>query len=90
MAVDGKAYAWMGVSKLPLVTQVSMEYTATRSIFTFDVDGKVKLDVAFLSPVYTNDLARQSQQFSYVTVKASSADGGAHSVQVYLDVTGGT
>ena len=79
----------MGDSHLPLVRQVSLEYTSTRSIFTFDVEGKVKLDVTFLSPVYTNDLARQSQQFSYVSVKATSSDGAAHKVQVYMDVSAG-
>lgn len=87
--VDGKAYNWMGDSPLPLVKQVSLEYTSTRSIFHFDVDGKVNLEVTFLSPVYPDDLGRQSQQFSYISVKALSADGASHNVQVYMDVSGG-
>lgn len=72
-----------------LVDQVSLEYTSTRSVFTFDVAGKVTLTVTFLSPVYADDLARQSQQFSYISTKAKSADGKKHSVQVYMDVSGG-
>lgn len=72
-----------------LVDQVSVEYTSTKSIFTFDVAGKVTLTVTFLSPVYPDDMARQSQQFSYVSAKAKSADGNPHSVQVYMDVSGG-
>ncbi len=71
------------------VNQVSLEYTATQSIFTFDVAGKVNLTVTFLSPVYPDDLARQSQQFSYITTKAVSSDGNGHVVQVYMDVSGG-
>jgi hypothetical protein len=72
-----------------LVNQVSLEYTSTQSIFTFDVAGKVTLTVTFLSPVYPDDMGRQSQQFSYIVTKAKSADGAAHNVQVYMDVSGG-
>lgn len=71
------------------VNQVSLEYTSTQSIFTFDVDGKVTLTVTFLSPVYPDDMARQSLQFSYISVKAKSSDGTPHDVQVYMDVSGG-
>jgi len=71
-----------------LVNQVSLEYTSTKSIFTFDVGGKVALTVTFLSPVYPDDMARQSQQFSYVSARAKSSDGASHKVQVYMDVSG--
>lgn len=71
------------------VSQVSLEYTSTRSIFTFDVGGKVTLTVTFLSPVYPDDMGRQSLQFSYVSVKARSSDGAPHSVQIYMDVSAG-
>ena len=90
VAVDGQVFNWMGAAPGPApVTQVSLEYTATRSIFTFDVNGKVTLVVTFFSPVYPEDLAAQSLQFSYVSVKASSSDGNSHSVKVYMDTTGG-
>ncbi|AEO64520.1 uncharacterized protein THITE_2110742 [Thermothielavioides terrestris NRRL 8126] len=89
VAVDGVTYNWMGGAPGPApVNQVSLEYTATRSIFTFDVAGKVTMTVTFLSPVYPDDLARQSQQFSYVSVKTRSSDGQPHAVQVYMDVSG--
>ncbi|KAH6613804.1 hypothetical protein B0J18DRAFT_65103 [Chaetomium sp. MPI-SDFR-AT-0129] len=89
VAVDGVSYNWMGGEPATtLVNQVSLEYTSTRSIFTFDVAGKVTLTVTFLSPVYADDLARQSQQFSYISAKAKSSDGKKHSVQVYMDVSG--
>lgn len=90
VAVDGVAYNWMGGAPGPAnVKQVCLEYTSTKSIFTFDVDGKVTLTVTFLSPVYPDDMARQSLQFSYVSVKAQASDGQAHRVQVYMDVSGG-
>ncbi|KAL1872452.1 hypothetical protein VTK73DRAFT_1489 [Phialemonium thermophilum] len=89
VAVDGATYNWMGAAPGPQnVDQVSVEYTSTKTIFTFDVAGAVTLTATFLSPVYPDDLAKQSQQFSYVSLKAKSSDGAAHSVQVYMDVTG--
>ncbi|KAK3994663.1 hypothetical protein QBC44DRAFT_43312 [Cladorrhinum sp. PSN332] len=89
VAVDGDVYNWMGAATgPPTVNQISLEYTSTRSIFTFDVDGRVTLTVTFLSPVYPDDLDRQSLQFSYISVKAQSSDNDTHSVQVYMDVTG--
>jgi hypothetical protein len=71
------------------VNQVSLEYTSTKSIFTFDVEGKITMTVTFLSPVYPDDMARQSLQFSYVSVKARSSDGASHKVSIYMDVSGG-
>ncbi len=91
IAVDGVSYNWMGAYPGPShVNQLSLEYTSTKSIFTFDVAGKVLMTVTFLSPVYPDDLARQSQQFSYISAKAKSADGAPHKVQIYMDVSGGT
>jgi hypothetical protein len=69
--------------------QVFLHYTSTKSEFVFDVDGKVNLTVTFLSPVYPDDLARQSQQFSYVSVKVACSDTQKRNVQVYMDVSGG-
>ncbi|KAK0707584.1 hypothetical protein B0H67DRAFT_494625 [Lasiosphaeris hirsuta] len=89
VAVDGVVYNWLGSAPGPqLANQVSLEYTSTKSVFTFDLGGKVNLTVTFLSPVFPDDLARQSQQFSYISVKARSCDGAVHKVQVYMDVSG--
>ena len=70
------------------VSQTSFEYTSTQSIFTFDVAGKVTLTATFLSPVHPDDLLLQSLQFSYLQLSVASADGNAHNVQVYSDVSG--
>ncbi|CCC13068.1 hypothetical protein SMACR_06286 [Sordaria macrospora] len=89
VAVDGKVFNWMGKAfQNPVVNQLSLEYTSTKSIFIFDVDGKVNLSVTFLSPVFADDLSRQSQQFSYISAKAKSSDGGTHDVRLYMDVSG--
>lgn len=89
VSVDGTVFNWMGGAAGPEpVTQTAFSYTSTKSIFTFDVDGKVEMTVTFLSPVYPDDLVRQSLQFSYVDVKVKSSDGSSHSVQVYMDISG--
>lgn len=73
----------------PAVNQLSFTYTSTKSIFTFDVAGKVAMTVTFLSPVYPDDVEKQSLQFSYVSARVKSSDGASHSVQVYMDIAGG-
>jgi hypothetical protein len=89
IALNGSVYNWMGAGGSPNVTQTSLEYTSSKSTFTFDVDGKITMVVTFLSPVYPNDLLRQSQQYSYVSTKVKSADGASHDVQIYMDISGG-
>jgi hypothetical protein len=89
VAVDGAVYNWMGAAPGPAVAnQTSATYTSTNTVFTFDVEGKVTLKATFLSPVYPNDLLKQSLQHSYMDITAVSADGASHSVQVYFDTSG--
>lgn len=71
-----------------MANQTSATYSSTNTVFTFDVEGKVTLKATFLSPVYPNDLVKQSLQHSYIDVTAVSADGASHSVQVYFDSSG--
>lgn len=90
VAVDGDVFNWAGAAAGPgLANQTSAEYTSTKTVFTFDVNSKVTLTATFLSPVYPNDLVKQSLQFSYIDVAVESSDGASHDVQIYLDVTGG-
>lgn len=78
----------MGAPNGPAVaTQTNFEYTSTRSVFTFSVDGKVGLNVTFLSPVEPTDLKRQSIPASYMNVEVFSIDGAEHNVQLYSDVS---
>ena len=89
--VDNTTYTWMGnPNPLPNVaTQTSFAYTSTRSIFEFDVGGKVSLKVRFTSPITPDDLLRQSAPVSYMGLEITSKDGSEHDVQVYTDVTAG-
>ncbi|KAK6428656.1 hypothetical protein LTR95_015200, partial [Oleoguttula sp. CCFEE 5521] len=78
--VDNTTYTFMGnPNPLPEVAkQTSAAYTSTRSIFGFDVGGKVSLEVIFLSPVTPNDLIAQSAPISYMAVNVKSTDGNQH------------
>ncbi|KAJ3908017.1 hypothetical protein F5879DRAFT_794476 [Lentinula edodes] len=88
--VDGVAYSFLGessVTNFTKATQVSAEFTSTRSIFVLSA-GPVNLTVTFLSPIEPEDLVKQSFPFSYLSVSASCSDGSSHSVSVYTDITG--
>lgn len=89
--MDNTTYTWMGnPNPLPdVATQTSFAYTSTRSIFEFDVGGKVSLKVRFTSPITPDDLLRQSAPVSYMGLEIMSKDGGEHDVQIYTDVTAG-
>lgn len=66
--------------------QTALRVTATRSSFVLQ-GGGVELTVDFLSPVEPGDRRRQSIPLSYVRVSVRSADGGPHSVQIYMEIT---
>lgn len=91
--IDGTPYVFMGQPAidnqpaLPGMVQTDLTVTASRSVFTLTAGG-VRLVVTFLSPVEPGDLRRQSMPMSYVMARAASADGKAHKVSVYLDVSG--
>lgn len=90
VAVDGQVFNWAGAASGPsLATETSAVYTSTKTVFTYDIASKVTLTVTFLSPVYPNDLVKQSLQYSYIDVSAVASDGSSHDVQIYLDCTGG-
>lgn len=71
------------------VDQQSLKYTSTRTTFVMNVGGLVQMAAEFLSPVYPDDLRRQSVPFSYLKISVVSLDGRSHSVQIYSDVSGG-
>jgi hypothetical protein len=67
--------------------QTLLEVTPTRSRFHLQ-GGGVGLVVEFLSPVEIADQRRQSIPMSYILMTASSMDGKAHDVQLYVDISG--
>ncbi|MEU3862787.1 DUF5127 domain-containing protein [Streptomyces sp. NPDC028722] len=91
--IDGAAYVFAGSPALPgdpaltTMQQLSLQLTATRSIYTLS-GGGVTLTVTFFSPVDLGNLQRQSVPLSYITVQAASNDGRPHSVDVHVDVSG--
>ncbi|MFF6956804.1 glutaminase domain-containing protein [Streptomyces sp. NPDC008317] len=91
--IDGAAYVFLGNPALPggpaltTMQQVSLQLTATRSIYQLS-GGGVTLTVTFFSPVDVGDLQRQCVPLSYVTVRAASNDGRSHTVDVHLDASG--
>lgn len=91
--VDGTAYKWMGDPLADdgpaVVTQSAYDYTSTKSIFSMHVDGKVALNITFLSPIFPDDFKRQSLIFSYLNVEVTSMDGAEHEVQLYSDISAG-
>lgn len=72
-----------------MVTQTAFEYTSTKSIFTMDVESKVKMTIIFTSPLTPDDFKRQSLVFSYMEVLVESSDGLPHRVQLYSDISAG-
>jgi hypothetical protein len=71
------------------VNQTSFEYTATRSVFTMQVAGKVEMTITFLSPISPDDQRRQTLVFTYLDVAVQSLDGDSHQVQLYADISAG-
>ena len=69
--------------------QTGFQYTSTKSVFTFSVDGKIEMNVTFLSPITPSDQMRQSLLFSYLDVVVESSDGASHDVQLYADISAG-
>lgn len=89
--VDNASYTWLGASNQSnvFVKQTAFEYTPTKSIFTLDVGGLIKMTITFLSGVTPNDLLRSSLPNSYMDVQIVSQDGNPHSVQLYTDISAG-
>lgn len=54
-----------------------------------DVDGKIRMNITFLSPITPGDQKRQSLIFSYLEVNVASQDGLSHDVQLYADISAG-
>lgn len=52
-----------------------------------DVGGLVSMNITFLSPVDPKDKTRQSLPVSYLSIEVQSADGNAHDVSLYSDVS---
>ena len=81
VVVDGTAYRFMGAGKGPVLPQVSVEMGLSSTKYTFASD-LIRLEVTFTVPFILSDLKLTSRPVAYVTVKATSADGKKHMVDV--------
>ena len=92
--IDGNTtYEWLGYpsSQLPnihSVETISVEYTATKSVFTVHAGKEVGFNITFLTPITLNDLRRQGIPASYMSLQFWSLDKKVHDVKVYADVDG--
>ena len=90
--VDNTTYEWLGypssaLANIESVVTESVEYTATKSVFTISA-GKIGVNVTFLTPITLDDLRRQSLPASYLSLSFWSLDKKNHSVSLYSDVDG--
>ncbi|HEY0161334.1 MAG TPA: DUF4965 domain-containing protein, partial [Edaphobacter sp.] len=85
--IDGTAYRWMGRTPgaTPAMKQTGLHVTPTQTVYMFEAAG-VQLQATFLSPSIPTDLDLLAQPVTYLTWKASAADGKQHSVELYLGV----
>ncbi|GAA5882719.1 hypothetical protein JCM16303_006560 [Sporobolomyces ruberrimus] len=101
--IDGKTFEFLGApissassvfdnndkheAKTGVAEQTDFEFTATRSMFSFEAD-EVKFNVTFLSPVTPNDEVKTSLPFSYLSVDVEPTALERRSISVYTDVGG--
>ncbi|PWY98696.1 DUF1793-domain-containing protein [Testicularia cyperi] len=89
--IDNVTYEWMGNGFGTLVragqaaTQLSAEYTATRTMFAFEADG-VFFNVTFLTPITPDDYLRQSIPLSYLHFELDTSTIKGRSIQMYTDI----
>ncbi|KAG8689400.1 hypothetical protein FRC08_010964, partial [Ceratobasidium sp. 394] len=86
--VDNLTYIVIGAPGADsTVNQTSTQFTATQTVIMSRA-GPVDLTVTFLSSLDYADLVRLSLPFSYISVSAATNDGRAHTVMVYMDISG--
>lgn len=67
--------------------QTKVSVTALSTFYHFEAGG-IALEVVFTSPLLPDNLELLSRPASYVSFRVRSIDGKAHTVQVYMDITG--
>ena len=72
--IDGKTYRFMGQTGDEAMEQVSVDWNALSTFYTFRAAG-VELCVTFTSPMLCEDVELMSRPVSYIKAEAKSADG---------------
>lgn len=95
ITVDGVHYRFLGRvnpdsaryrTEPPVIEQKSVEIRPMTTEYVFEGD-KIKLTVRFLTPLILTDLSLMSRPVSYIDYSVESADGAAHDISVYIDVS---
>ncbi|HLK22537.1 MAG TPA: DUF4965 domain-containing protein [Bryobacteraceae bacterium] len=84
--IDSKTYALTGGTKVPAMTQTSLDVLPTRTIYQF-ADSGVRLQLTFFTPALPDDLDVLSRPLSYIEWQAQSTDGQPHDVALYFDAS---
>lgn len=89
--VDNTVYSLMGSSGItpepPSAEQLSVLVWSTQTVYSFRAGGTF-VNLTFTSPLIAEDLELLSRPAHYWTAAVASADGAAHDLQLYFDVSG--
>lgn len=90
--IDGQAYRFLGVgnprhleTKLPALTQVSVDVLPTRTIYQFAGAG-IRLSLTFTTPLLPYNLDVLARPVTYLDFAVTATDGQAHEVALYFDI----
>jgi hypothetical protein len=86
--IDEHAYRLMGVhpSNVTALPQVSVNVTATRTIYDFEGAG-LHITLTFMTPLLPSNIEILSRPITYLTWNLRSIDGNEHTVALYYDNT---
>ncbi|MDR2629388.1 MAG: DUF4965 domain-containing protein [Spirochaetaceae bacterium] len=79
--IDGGTFRFMGRGSEPVLTQTSLEISATASCYTFEGEGLI-LELTFRSPLLLDDPDLLSRPLSYIAVRLEVTDGRTHEVEL--------
>ena len=74
-------------SKVAVAKQIGVTVHPTRTIFELELGTAMRMNLTFLSTLFTDDFARLSRPVSYVTVDLASMDGESHGIELFFDVS---
>ncbi len=94
--IDDKLYILMGevaadsdrrsYGYYPVIPQISLEVTPTRTIYKFQNDI-VKAELIFTSPLILDNLKIMTRPVSYIEYKVEPIDRKEHNIQFYFDIS---
>ncbi len=86
VTIDGEEFRFMGTGSEPVIKQLSFDYNALSTYYTFGND-KITLSLVFTSPLLPDDLDIMSRPVSFLRISAKSADKKKHSVKVKISAS---